>query len=99
MAQSATEKQFYSWRVRTTISYQFITMCSDVPGHFRAVGQIINYSMLHQGPLVYGLTPAVLEYWRSTASGNDDDRSLENLPLRLEDVADMNLRDYIIQVT
>ena len=68
-------------------------------GAFKAVGRIIGHSMLHQGPLVYGLSPAVLEYWRSTANGNDDiDTSLENLPLSIEDIPDMDLRDCILQM-
>ena len=67
-------------------------------GAFRSIGRIIGHSILHQGPFIYGLSPAVVQYWKLTADGRDDDTSLESLPLRLKDIPDTDLRDYIAQV-
>ena len=67
-------------------------------GAFRAIGRIIGHSILHQGPFIYGLSPAVVQYWRLTANGSDDDTSLESLSLCLDDIPDTDLRDYIAQV-
>ena len=67
-------------------------------GAFRSIGRIIGHSILHQGPFIYGLSPAVVQYWRLTVDGNDDDTSLESLALGLEDIPDTDLRDYITQV-
>jgi hypothetical protein len=67
-------------------------------GAFRAIGRIIGHSILHEGPVIYGLSPAVVQYWRVTANGIDDDSSLESLPLSMHDIPDIDLRGYINEV-
>lgn len=67
-------------------------------GGFRAIGRIIGHSVLHGGPVLYGLSPAVVQYWRLTADGIDDDISLESLSLSLQDIPDIDLRGYIMEV-
>ncbi|CAB4004248.1 Hypothetical predicted protein, partial [Paramuricea clavata] len=39
---------------------------------FKAIGRIIGHSVLHGGPVVYGLSPAVVEYWRLSDIGSVD---------------------------
>ena len=67
-------------------------------GAFRAIGRIIGHSLLHGGPVLYGLSPAVMGYWVLTANGKDDDLMLESLPLSLNDIPDIDLRNYLTEV-
>ncbi len=49
-------------------------------GVFKAIGQIIAHSVLHEGPVLYGLTAiGVLTTLRLTAHGSVDDMSLKSL--------------------
>ena len=47
---------------------------------------------------LYGLSPAVVHYWRLAADGIDDDISLQSLSLSLQDIPDIDLRGYITEV-
>jgi hypothetical protein len=69
-------------------------------GSFRAIGRIIGHSFIHNGPLLYGLSPAVKRYWVLTASKNDDDPNLITLPasITINDIPDLDLRGYIHEV-
>jgi hypothetical protein len=69
-------------------------------GSFRAIGRIIGHSFIHNGPLLYGLSPAVKRYWVLTAANNNNDPTLETLPasIVISDVPDVDLRGYIQQV-
>ena len=55
-------------------------------------------TLLHGGPVLYGLSPAVMGYWVLTANGKDDDLMLESLPLSLNDIPDIDLRNYLTEV-
>ena len=67
-------------------------------GAFRAIGRIIGHSLLHGGPVLYGLSRALVGYWVLTANGKDDDLMLESLPLSLNDIPDIDLRNYLTKV-
>ena len=55
-------------------------------GSFKAVGRIIGHSVLHGGPGLTGLSPAIKHYL-SHAPDNQEPH-----PLTLEDIPDTNLR-------
>lgn len=65
-------------------------------GAFKALGRIIGHSILHGGPGVYGLSPAIKSYF-STAE--DDSDHQQPPPVVLEDVPDMELRQLISEVS
>ena len=67
-------------------------------GAFKAIGQIVGHSILHEGPVIYGVSKAVVQYWRLTAHGSVDDISLESLALSIKDIPDIDLRGYISEV-
>ena len=67
-------------------------------GSFKAIGRIIGHSVLHEGPVPYGLSKAVIQYWRLTAYGSVDDISLENRALTNKDIPYIDLRGYINEV-
>ena len=67
-------------------------------GAFKGIGRIIGHSVLHGGPVVYGLSPAVVEYWRLSAIGSVDDTALESLNLVLQYIPDIELRSLIQEV-
>ena len=58
-------------------------------GTFKALGRIIGHSILHGGPGLHGLSPAVQHVLSS------DDDSKEPPPLVLEDIPDIDLRHMI----
>jgi hypothetical protein len=66
-------------------------------GAFRAKGRIIGHSVLHGGPFLYGISPAVKHYW-TISSSKADDVVAETIPIILEDIPDIDLRCYISQV-
>ena len=67
-------------------------------GAFKALGRIIGHSFLHEGPVLYGISPAVIQYWRLTAFGAADDNALESIELGLQDIPDFELRTLILEV-
>jgi hypothetical protein len=69
-------------------------------GSFKAIGRIIGHSLIHGGPLLYGLSPAVKRYWTLTGTACTEDPNLETLPasISIADVSDVDLRQYILQV-
>ena len=69
-------------------------------GAYKAIGRIIGHSVLHGGPFIYGISPAVKQYWCVTASKNitDKDVAIQTLPIVQEDVPDLELRSLISQV-
>lgn len=64
-------------------------------GAFKAVGRIIGHCALHGGPALHGVSPAVKFYWIHL----DEDNQENPLPISIQDVADIELRDYISQVS
>ena len=58
-------------------------------GTFKALGRRIGHSILHGGPGLYGLSPAIKHVLSS------DEESEEPPPLVLEDIADIDLRQMI----
>ena len=65
----------------------------DRSGAFKAVGRIIGHSILHVGPGLHGISPAI-KYLLSTSTESD-----EPVPILMEDVPDMELRHFINQVS
>ena len=64
------------------------------------LGRIIGHSFIHNGPLLYGISPAVKRYWALTATNNNVDPNLVTLPasITIADLPDVDLRGYIQQV-
>lgn len=52
-------------RQTTRFQSQMSFLCSS--GFFTSVGRMIVHSFLHGGPAVYGISPAVNEYWFSNS--------------------------------
>ena len=67
-------------------------------GAFKSIRRIVGHSILHEGPVVYGLSKAVVQYWTLTSHGSVDDISLESLALSIKDIPDIDLRGYISEV-
>ncbi|CAB3999587.1 PREDICTED: uncharacterized protein LOC107356592 [Paramuricea clavata] len=69
-------------------------------GAFKAIGRIIGHSVLHWGPLLYGLSPVVKRYWTASASDGCDGSGAETIlsSITLEDIPDIDLRGYISQL-
>ena len=67
-------------------------------GSFNAIGRIIAHSFIHNGPLLYGISPAVKRFWALTAAGNEDDVVTLLASLTINDIPDVDLRGYIEQV-
>lgn len=63
-------------------------------GAFKAVGRIIGHVVLHGGPGLYGLSPAV-KFFLS----NDTSTDIEIPPLSLLDIPDLDLRELISEVS
>lgn len=59
-------------------------------GTFKALGRIIGHSILHGGPGLYGLSPAVIHVLTS------DSESCHPPPIVPEDIADIDLRNMIL---
>ena len=70
-------------------------------GAFKAIGRIIGHSVLHGGPLLYGLSPVVKRYCAASASDGCDSSDAETIlsSITLEDIPDIDLRGYISQVS
>lgn len=62
-------------------------------GAFKAAGRIIGHSILHGGPGLHGISPAI-KHLLATSTESD-----EPVPIVLEDVPDMELRHLINQVS
>ena len=58
-------------------------------GLYTSVGRMIAHSFLHRGPPVYGLSPAVLEFWT---------RESISEAVTIEDVPDYDLRQALKEV-
>jgi hypothetical protein len=69
-------------------------------GAYKAIGRIIGHSVLHGGPFLYGISPAVKHYWCVTGSKRitDKDVAIQALPIVPEDISDLELRNLISQV-
>ena len=71
-------------------------------GAFLAIGRIIGHSVLHCGPYLYGVSQAILHYWKFAAAGDVDDLSIESLPINLNVlkriIPDFEIRQLITQV-
>ena len=69
-------------------------------GAFRAIGRMIGHSILHGGPFLYGLSTAAKLYWATMRSDKigDNDLATQALPLILEDIPDLALRQHISEV-
>ncbi len=61
-------------------------------GLYLTIGKILAHSILHGGPPYYGLSPAVIHYWKV------DDLEKDPLPLCLDDVPDYELRTVLQEV-
>lgn len=62
-------------------------------GAYKAAGKIIGHSILHGGPGLYGLSPAVKHYFSTK------DLMLFPPPLELEDLSDFMLRECVDEVS
>jgi hypothetical protein len=62
-------------------------------GAYKAVGKIIGHSILHGGPGLYGLSPAVKHYFSTK------DLSLFPPPLQVEDIPYYDLRECVDEVS
>ena len=58
-------------------------------GLYTSVGRMIAHSFLHGGPPIYGLSPAVLEYWTHDSISE---------AVTIEDIPDYDLRQALKQV-
>lgn len=58
-------------------------------GAFQSVGRIIAHSVLHGGPGLHGLSPAIKHYWTRNKESN------EPFPMSIADIADLDLRDLV----
>ncbi|CAH3180557.1 unnamed protein product, partial [Porites lobata] len=65
-------------------------------GAFKALGKMIGHSILHGGPGLHGLSPAAKHYL-STGRGGFDDQLPP--PIELADIADIDLRNMISEVS
>lgn len=65
-------------------------------GAFKALGKMIGHSILHGGPGLHGLSPAV-KYYLSTGRPGCDNQ--QPPPIELADFADIELRDMISEVS
>lgn len=63
-----------------------------ITGAFKAIGWMIGHCALHGGIGPYGLSPAVVHYWTKGKQENIP------LPVTMEDIPDLDLRDLISQV-
>lgn len=61
-------------------------------GAFLSVGRIIAHSILHGGPGLHGLSPAVKQYLSSQKESD------EPLAMSISDIADLDLRELVVQV-
>jgi hypothetical protein len=61
-------------------------------GLYLTVGKMLAHSILHGGPPYYGLSPAVIHYWKV------DDMERDPLPLSLDDIPDYELRTVLQEV-
>lgn len=57
-------------------------------GGYRAIGKIIGHCILHGGPLLYGLSESVIDFW---VTGSHSE-------IVLQDVADTELRELLEEV-
>lgn len=62
-------------------------LCSS--GFFISVERMMAHSFLHAGPAVYGLSPAVVDYWISDSID----------AITIEDVPDFELRQALVEVS
>ena len=58
-------------------------------GFFKSAGRMMAHSFLHGGPPIYGISPAVVDYWCSDSIDS----------LTIEDVPDYELRQALIEVS
>ena len=58
-------------------------------GFFKSAGRMMAHSFLHGGPPMYGISPAVVDYWCSDSIDS----------LTIEDVPDYELRQALIEVS
>ena len=58
-------------------------------GFYTSVGRMIAHSNLHGGPLLYGLSPAVVEFWCQDSIN----------AVTIEDVPDYELREALVEVS
>lgn len=58
-------------------------------GFYTSVGRMIAHSNLHGGPLLYGLSPAVVEFWCKDSIN----------AVTIEDVPDYELREALVEVS
>lgn len=65
-------------------------------GAFKALGKMIGHSILHGGPGLHGISPAV-EHYLSTGRGGCDVQLPP--PIELADIADIDLRNMISEVS
>lgn len=63
-------------------------------GMFKALGKMLGHSILHGGPGLHGVSPAVKCYMATDRSAVET----QSLPLTLEDVPDLELRNMIATV-
>lgn len=61
-------------------------------GLYLTVGKMLAHSILHGGPPYYGLSPAIIHYWKV------DDVEQDPLPLCLDDIPDYELRTALQEV-
>ena len=65
-----------------------------VTGTFRALGKILGHSVLHGGPGLHGVSPAIKSYMASDSITTDP----QSLQFSLEGVPDIDLRQMIAEV-
>ncbi len=68
--------------------------CLCLTGMFKTLGRIIGHSMLHGGPGIFGISPAVKEYMSSDVHAFD----IQTLPVTIEDLPDIDLRNVLLEV-
>ena len=65
-----------------------------ITGSFKAIGRIITHSVLHGGPSIHGISPAIVHYICNFGKELEDDPP----PLSLNDIADIELRNFIREI-
>ena len=63
-------------------------------GMFKTLGRILGHSLLHGGPGMYGISPAVKEYLASDVHSID----IQTLLVTIEDLPDIDLRNVLLEV-
>ena len=67
-----------------------------ITGSFKAIGRILGHCVLHNGPSLHGISPAIVHYLSNPSKDKDIDERPP--PLSINDIPDTDLRECISQV-